>query len=206
LTRLTPIEAIISQSPEDDKMNENQQQYLEPKEYDKAPEDTPWDFDASKYSIDQLRRGCAVVTGPSGTDGQYTKDDCHLPHHLPDGTLVWRGVSAAGVVLMGGRGGVNISDEDKAKAKDHLAKHYDEFDKTPPWEEGEKRTSQEDKPAIQEPAERPRQQEAATPTIPSKPELLKRIKELREQGVSGRDAWRLACFELLDWITKYGSK
>jgi hypothetical protein len=202
LTRLTPIEAIISQSPEDDKMNENQQPHSEPKEYEKAPEDTPWDFDASKYSIDQLRRACAVVTGPSGTDGQYTKQDCHLPHHLPDGTLVWRGVSAAGVVLMGGRGGVNIGDEDKAKAKDHLAKHYDEFDKVPPWKDGEKRTSQEDRPPIEEPAEHLRQQEAA---IPTKPDVIKRIKDLREQGASARDAWRLACFELLDWISKHRS-
>ena len=110
------------------------------KEYVKAPIETPWDFDASKYDIDQLRYACAVVTGPTGTDGEYTKNDCHLPHHLPGdgkshgGTLVWRGVAAAGAILRGSRGGVKIGSADKAKAKTHLATHYREFDRTPPWE------------------------------------------------------------------------
>lgn len=178
LTRIMPVEAVAKKVVE--AFNPTK------KEYDKAPEDTSWDFDASKYDIDQLKNASAVVTGPSGVDGQYTKDDCHLPHHLPGdgkshgGTVVWRGVAAAGAALQGGRGGVKLSPEDKAKAKNHLEKHYREFDKETPW-------SQEGK-------------------IPTKPDLIARIKELKAQGLSGQEAWRLASFELLDWISKYGGK
>ena len=50
--------------------------------------------------------------------------------------MVWRGVAAAGAVLMGARGGVNASPEEIAGAKGHLGKHYKQFDKEPPWEKG----------------------------------------------------------------------
>jgi len=109
--------------------------------YRKASEDTPWSLDESKYTVDQLRMASAVVTGPSGANGEYTKADCHLPHHLPGdgkthgGTLVWRGVDAAGKALMGSRGGVKLPADATAKAKSHLERHYHEFDKKAPWEQ-----------------------------------------------------------------------
>lgn len=70
------------------------------------------------------------------SDNKETKSSYHLPHHKDiDGIkTVWRGVSAAGNALMGARGGVNISASDASGAKGHLAKHYKEFDKTPPWQ------------------------------------------------------------------------
>jgi len=165
LTRIMPVEKLVESFTveEVNKMENDKEKGKDPKtenkdqqpgqnvvvpqknpevaEYNKSPEDTAWDFDGSKYDIDQLRFACAVVTGPSGEDGKYVKEDCHLPHHLPGdgkthgGTLVWRGVAAAGAVLMGGRGGVKISAEDQAKAKTHLEKHYGEFEKKAPWQE-----------------------------------------------------------------------
>jgi len=106
------------------------------KEYNKAAKDTPWELNRADYSLDQLKHASAVVTG----DGE-TKADCRLPHHLPGdgkthgGTLVWRGVAAAAVVLRGGRGGVRLGSEDRAKAMRHIAAHYREFDETAPWKE-----------------------------------------------------------------------
>lgn len=55
-----------------------------------------------------------------------------LPHHLPDGTLVWKGVAAAMAALMGGRGGVDIPESDRREVFAHLSRHYREFGKEPP--------------------------------------------------------------------------
>jgi len=38
--------------------------------------------------------------------------------------------------------------------------------------------------------------------LPTKFDIITRVKELQAQGKSQRDAWRLACFELLDYIYK----
>jgi hypothetical protein len=53
-----------------------------------------------------------------------------------DGELrvVPRAVMAAGGVLDGARGGVDIPATDVKKANDHLARYYAKWDETPPWE------------------------------------------------------------------------
>lgn len=63
-----------------------------------------------------------------------SKSSYKLPHHMKDGKAVWHGVSAAGSATMGARGGVNIPEADVAGVRVHLAHHYRDFDKTPPWE------------------------------------------------------------------------
>lgn len=56
-----------------------------------------------------------------------------LPHHRPrDGAVVWRGVVSAMAALMGARGGTSIPDADMRKVYNHLASHYEQFDKKPP--------------------------------------------------------------------------
>ncbi len=54
-----------------------------------------------------------------------------------DGDLqvVPRGLMAAGNVMQGGRGGVDLPEQDVARVKGHLAKYYRKMDETPPWEE-----------------------------------------------------------------------
>lgn len=101
--------------------------------YDKAPENEAWTFSAADYDVKQLARASAFVDGVAGNPHtaaipeDLAKSACHLPHHKPDGTLVWRGVVAAAGALAGARGGVNLSEDAKKQAHAHLAKHYGEF-------------------------------------------------------------------------------
>jgi hypothetical protein len=46
-----------------------------------------------------------------------------------------RGVMAAGNVMQGARGGVDIPEGDVDRVKSHLAKYYRKMDRTPPWED-----------------------------------------------------------------------
>lgn len=54
-----------------------------------------------------------------------------------DGKLqaVPRGVMAAGNVMQGSRGGVDLPKEDIDKVKRHLARYYEKMDDQPPWQE-----------------------------------------------------------------------
>ena len=49
-------------------------------------------------------------------------------------TAVPRGVMAAGNVVQGGRGGVDLPDRDVDRVKSHLAKYYAKMDDTAPWD------------------------------------------------------------------------
>ena len=51
-------------------------------------------------------------------------------------TAVPRGIFAAGAVLMGSRGGVDIPDSERGTVQNHLARYYRKMDRTPPWEAG----------------------------------------------------------------------
>jgi hypothetical protein len=54
-----------------------------------------------------------------------------------DGELqaVPRGVMAAGNVMQGSRGGVDLPQHDIPRVKSHLAKYYAKMDDTAPWDE-----------------------------------------------------------------------
>lgn len=45
-----------------------------------------------------------------------------------------RGVMAAGAVMQGSRGGVDLPDKDIERVKSHLAKYYRKMGEQPPWE------------------------------------------------------------------------
>ncbi|AQT82078.1 hypothetical protein B1R94_26775 [Mycolicibacterium litorale] len=49
-------------------------------------------------------------------------------------TAVPRGVMAAGAVMQGSRGGVDLPHKDIDRVKSHLAKYYAKMDETAPWE------------------------------------------------------------------------
>ena len=46
-----------------------------------------------------------------------------------------RGIIAAGNVMQGSRGGVDLPDRDVDRVKSHLAKYYRKMDDSPPWED-----------------------------------------------------------------------
>ena len=54
-----------------------------------------------------------------------------------DGRLkvVPRGLMAAGNVMQGGRGGVDLPKGDVDRVKSHLAKYYEKMGDSPPWED-----------------------------------------------------------------------
>jgi hypothetical protein len=117
----------------------------------KADEDRVWDGDAAVGRLRErassdgsgdkeidwstYREGFAWYDGDAPEEfGSYK-----LPHHdVDDGSfvVVWSGVSAAGNVMQGGRGGVDIPSGDEDGVRSHLATHYRQFDdRIPPWEE-----------------------------------------------------------------------
>lgn len=101
------------------------------KEYPADPEDAPWDGPAEikAAEVKALKVMCAWFDA----ENPDVKGSYKLPHHRADGfNTVWRGVSAAMAALLGARGGVNIPDGDRKGVYNHLAKHYAQFDKTPP--------------------------------------------------------------------------
>ncbi len=49
--------------------------------------------------------------------------------------VVPRGLMAAGAVMQGSRGGVDLPDKDIDRVKSHLAKYYAKMGDTAPWEE-----------------------------------------------------------------------
>ena len=55
-----------------------------------------------------------------------------------DGKLkvVPRGVMAAGGIMNGARGGVDLPKGDIDRVKSHLAKYYEKMGEAPPWERG----------------------------------------------------------------------
>jgi len=109
----------------------NRDSALPPREEPMAPRDQPWNFDPAEYTLEELRRACAWFD----VENPDSKEAYKLPHHLPDGRVVWRGVSAAAAALLGARGGVDIPQDDIASVKEHLELHYKQFDEVPPWTE-----------------------------------------------------------------------
>jgi hypothetical protein len=42
---------------------------------------------------------------------------------------------AAGGIMQGSRGGVDLPDEERDRVKAHLARYYAKMDRTPPWQD-----------------------------------------------------------------------
>jgi HK97 family phage prohead protease len=116
----------------------------------KADEDTPWSAASVLRALPNERAKLRLVHAWVDPEGDPdAKGSYKLPHHLADGKVVWKGVAAAGAALQGGRGGVNIPQSDVAGVRRHLARHYAQFDKTPPWEAAGVDESDVDDPATE---------------------------------------------------------
>lgn len=90
-----------------------------------------WDGPANIKAADvpTLKLICTFYEGKGENKGDYK-----LPHHSANNKkAVWAGVRAAMAVVFGARGGLKGEAAQNRKAiYSHLAKHYKQFDKTPP--------------------------------------------------------------------------
>ncbi len=93
-----------------------------------APESTPWDAAAEirAANVEDLRIMCAWYAGDGTNKGDY-----RLPHHHASGNhaCVWRGVANAAARLSQ----TSLPAGDIPGVKRHLASHYKDFGKEPPW-------------------------------------------------------------------------
>lgn len=101
------------------------------KKYDLDPEDAIWDGPAERKEADT--EDLLLMSTWYDAESPDAKSSYKLPHHRAEGhNTVWRGVATAMVALLGGRGGVDIPDDDRRGVHSHLSKHYGEFDKPVP--------------------------------------------------------------------------
>lgn len=90
--------------------------------------DATWDAGAQVGQVEgraQLRRMHAWVDGDADAEA---KGSYKLPHHRADGTLVWRGLTAA----MGRLNQSGTDIDDRPGTWTHLARHYRQFGEEPP--------------------------------------------------------------------------
>jgi hypothetical protein len=110
-----------------------------------ADRDRAWDGDAAEKRV---RRWAGAEDEPNDKyrDAHLWYDAAEkdnftayklLVADVVDDTLkvVPRGVMAAANVLQGGRGGVDLPDEDVDRVRSHVAKYYRKMEDTPPWED-----------------------------------------------------------------------
>ena len=111
-----------------------------------ADRDRKWDGDAAEKRI---RKWAGAEDEPNekyrNTHVWYDngKKDNFTAYKLliadvVDGDLkaVPRGVMAAGAIMDGARGGIDLPKTDVDRVKSHLAKYYEKMGEDPPWERG----------------------------------------------------------------------
>jgi hypothetical protein len=115
------------------------------KDFDLADADREWDGDAADKRVrkwadaedkpNDKYRDAHVWYDADSTDNftAYKLLICDVV----SGKLraVPRAVMAAGGIMQGARGGVDIPKADVDRVKSHLAKYYSKMDRTPPWDD-----------------------------------------------------------------------
>ena len=110
-----------------------------------ADEDRAWDGDAAESRV---RAWAGAEDEPNAKyRDAHVWYDCDAAENFGsyklliadviDGhlTAVPRGVMAAGAVMQGSRGGVDLPEDDVDRVKGHLARYYEKMDRTPPWQD-----------------------------------------------------------------------
>jgi len=123
----TVAEAIMEAPP----VEEVEKAVIPYKDLGIAGEDEAWDAAAEVKAADvqDLKAMCTWYD----EDYPDAKASYKLPHHRQnDKKAVWRGCAAAMGALMGARGGVDMSDDERKGCHAHLSRHYKAFSKEPP--------------------------------------------------------------------------
>jgi hypothetical protein len=130
------VRSVLHQLPEPMKVERAAPDYSE---FPLAPEDTSWSWEAADQDavlgeeMDWDRY--ASVHAYYDPEQREVKQGYKLPFaKVIDGRIhvVWRGVAAVMGILLGARGGVDISDEDRRRAYDLMVRYYERFEKQPP--------------------------------------------------------------------------
>jgi hypothetical protein len=130
------VRSILTQLPEPQKVERAAPEYMD---FPLAPEETPWEWVAEDQDavlgeeMDWDRY--ASVHAYYDPENREVKYGYKLPFaKVIDGRIhvVWRGVAAVMGILLGARGGVDISDEDRRRAYDLMVRYYERFGKEPP--------------------------------------------------------------------------
>jgi hypothetical protein len=109
-----------------------------------APRDREWDGDAAERRVRKWagaqdepneKYRDAHVWYDSDKKDNFTGYKLLIADVVGDRLVaVPRGVMAAGAVMQGSRGGVDLPKSDVDRVKSHLAKYYAKMDDEPPWE------------------------------------------------------------------------
>ncbi len=99
-----------------------------------ADKEQAWDGPAQMAACGDDMMAVKAICAWFDSENPDVKSSYKLPHHMASGeyAVVWNGVKAAMSALLGGRGGVDMPDADRKAVYNHLAKHYADFDETPP--------------------------------------------------------------------------
>jgi hypothetical protein len=114
-------------------------------DFDLADSDREWDGDAADKRVrkwanaqdepnEQYRD--AHVWYDADNKDNFTGYKLLICDHV-NGKLVAvpRAIMAAGAIMQGARGGIDIPESDVDRVKSHLAKYYQKMGRTPPWED-----------------------------------------------------------------------
>ncbi|MGY4647751.1 hypothetical protein [Mycobacterium sp. URHB0021] len=109
-----------------------------------ADRDRKWDGDAAEKRV---RKWAGAQEGPnakyrdahvwydSDKKDNYTSYKLLIADVVDDELeVVPRGVMAAGAIMDGARGGVDLPKNDIDRVRSHLAKYYEKMGEEPPWE------------------------------------------------------------------------
>jgi hypothetical protein len=130
------VRSILTQLPVPMKVERAAPDFMD---FPMAPEETPWSWEAADQDavlgeeMDWDRY--ASVHAYYDPENREVKYGYKLPFaKVIDGRIhvVWRGVAAVMGILLGARGGVDISDEDRRRAYDLMVRYYEKFGKVPP--------------------------------------------------------------------------
>ena len=114
-------------------------------DFDLADADREWDGDAADKRVrkwadaedeSNAKYRDAHVWYDADNKDNFTAYKLLICDVVTDRLLtVPRAVMAAGGIIQGARGGIDIPDGDVDRVKSHLAKYYRKMDRTPPWED-----------------------------------------------------------------------
>jgi hypothetical protein len=109
-----------------------------------ADRDRKWDGDAAEKRVRKwagaeeepnAKYRDAHVWYDSGKKDNYTSYKLLIADIVDDKLeVVPRGVMAAGAIMDGARGGIDLPMDEIERVKSHLAKYYEKMGEAPPWE------------------------------------------------------------------------